>query len=119
MARNRASRRTQSKLWLKLRAELPDYVTHHSVTELMNYPDAVREFARYVARPAEEIRLDEAALLLARTEYPALDLPAQLARLDALAARAKCAPSQSPHANIASLNRLLFEEETFAGNEEI
>ena len=84
----------------------------------MNYPDAVSEFARYVARPAEEIRLDEAALLLARTEYPALDLSAQLARLDALAARAECDPGQSPHANIANLNRLLFEEENFAGNEE-
>jgi len=84
----------------------------------MNYPEAVREFARYVARPADQIRLDEAALLLARTEYPALDLPAQLARLDALAARAECNPRRSPRANIASLNRLLFEEENFAGNEE-
>src|SRR5271157_1604976 len=84
----------------------------------MEHPDVVGEFARYLARPEEEIRLDEAALLLARTEYPALDLPAQLARLDALAARAECDPGQSPHANIASLNRLLFEEENFAGNEE-
>ena len=83
----------------------------------MNYPEAVREFARYMARPAEEMRLDEAALLLARTEYPALDLSAQLARLDALAGRARCDPGLSPHANIASLNRLLFEEENFAGNE--
>jgi len=84
----------------------------------MNSPDAVREFARYVARPEEEIRLDVAALLLARTEYPALDLSAQMARLDALAARAECDPRQSPQANIANLNRLLFEEEKFGGNEE-
>jgi regulator of sirC expression with transglutaminase-like and TPR domain len=83
----------------------------------MDFPDAVAEFARYVARPAEEIRLDEAALLLARTEYPALDLPAQLARLDALAARAECDRDRPPHANIASLNRLLFDEENFTGNE--
>jgi regulator of sirC expression with transglutaminase-like and TPR domain len=83
----------------------------------MDHPDAVTEFALYVARPAEEIRLDEAALLLARTEYPALDLPAQLARLDALAARAECDPGLAPQANIAALNRLLFDEEKFAGNE--
>ena len=83
----------------------------------MENADAVSEFARYVGRPPEEIHLDEAALLLARTEYPALDLSAQLARLDALAARAECDPGQSPQANIASLNRLLFEEENFAGNE--
>jgi regulator of sirC expression with transglutaminase-like and TPR domain len=84
----------------------------------MNYTDAVHEFARYVARPTEEIHLDEGALLLARTEYPALDLPAQLARLDALAARVKCDPRRSPQANIASLNHLLFEVENFTGNEE-
>ncbi len=84
----------------------------------MNFPDPVREFAKYLARPAEEIRLDEAALLLARTEYPDLDLPAQLARLDGLAARAECSPGQSPKTNIARLNRLLFEEENFAGNEQ-
>jgi regulator of sirC expression with transglutaminase-like and TPR domain len=83
----------------------------------MEYPDAVSEFARYVARPVEKIRLDEAALLLARTEYPALDLPQQLARLDALAARAECDPGRPPQANIASLNRLLFEVENFSGNE--
>jgi regulator of sirC expression with transglutaminase-like and TPR domain len=84
----------------------------------MEYSDAVSEFARYVARPAEDIRLDEAALLLARTEYPALNLPAQLARLDALAARAQCNPRQPAHTNIANLNHLLFEEEKFTGNEE-
>jgi regulator of sirC expression with transglutaminase-like and TPR domain len=83
----------------------------------MNYPAAVGEFARYVARPVQDVRLDTAALLLARTEYPSLDVPAQLARLDALAARAQCDPGLSPHANILSLNRLLFDEEKFSGNE--
>jgi regulator of sirC expression with transglutaminase-like and TPR domain len=83
----------------------------------MDFSDSVSEFARYVSRPAEEIRLDEAALLLARTEYPSLDIAVQLARLDALAARAECDPGHPPHANIASLNRLLFDEENFAGNE--
>ena len=88
------------------------------VTELMNYPEAVREFARYVALPVEQIRLDVAALLLARTEYPALDLAAQLKRLDTLAARAECDPGLSPQVNIASLNQLLYDEEKFAGNDE-
>ena len=79
--------------------------------------DVVQEFAHYVALPPEQIRLDMAVLLLARTEYPSLDVAAQLARLDALAARAKCDPGQPPHANIANLNRLLFDEEKFVGNE--
>ena len=84
----------------------------------MNNSNAIREFADYVARPPEQIRLDEAALLLARTEYPSLDIAKQLARLDALAARAECDPSLSPDANIANLNQLLFEAEHFAGNED-
>lgn len=84
----------------------------------MEHPDPLREFAQYVALPVEEIRLDRAALLLARTEYPALDVSAQLARLDALAARAQCGPTLSPQANIASINQLLFEEENFSGNQE-
>jgi regulator of sirC expression with transglutaminase-like and TPR domain len=79
--------------------------------------DAAREFARYVARPPEDILLDRAALLLARTEYPALDIGGQLARLDALAARAQCGSHLPPRVNIANLNRLLFEEEGFTGNE--
>ncbi len=83
----------------------------------MEYSDPVREFAGYVARPAEEIRLDEAALLLARTEYPTLDFSGPMARLDTLAARAECDPGRSPHTNIANLNRLLFDVEMFAGNE--
>lgn len=84
----------------------------------MNYSGAIREFVGYVARPPEEICLDEAALLLARTEYPSLDLSQQLARLDALAARAQCDPGMAPQENIENLNRLLFDEENFAGNEE-
>lgn len=83
----------------------------------MSLPETVLDFARYVAKPEEEIRLDEAALLLARTEYPALHLSSQLTRLDALAARAECSPNLSPQDNIANLNRLLFEDEHFLGNE--
>jgi regulator of sirC expression with transglutaminase-like and TPR domain len=84
----------------------------------MNNPDAIREFAAYVAREPEQILLDEAALLLARTQYPGLDIPAQLARLDDLAGRADCNPDLPPQANITRLNQLLFEVENFAGNEE-
>jgi regulator of sirC expression with transglutaminase-like and TPR domain len=84
----------------------------------MNSPELVRDFSSYMERPADDIRLDMAALLLARTEYPSLDLPEQLARLDSLAGRAQCNAALSPHENIAHLNRLLFEEENFAGNEE-
>ena len=84
----------------------------------MDLTDAARELVQYLKLPEEEIRLDQAALLLARTEYPALDLAGQLARLDALAARLQCDPHHLPHQNISSLNHLLYEEENFTGNEE-
>ena len=84
----------------------------------MEYPDPVLEFAHYLKRAEEEISLDEAALLLARTEYPTLDIAHRLAQLDSLAARAECDPAEPPRSNIAGLNRLLFDEESFVGNEE-
>ncbi len=84
----------------------------------MDLPDTVHELAYYLKLPEGEICLDRAALLLARTEYRDLDVGAQLARLDALAARAECDPHRSPQKNIDGLNRRLFEEENFSGNEE-
>ncbi len=84
----------------------------------MELGDAGREFARLVRQPEEQIRLDEAALLLARTEYPRLNVAEQIERLDGLAARAKCSPVRPPRENIRALNRLLFEEEGFSGNDE-
>jgi regulator of sirC expression with transglutaminase-like and TPR domain len=84
----------------------------------MNIPDPIAEFVNYMTRPAEEIRLDVAALMLARTQYPQLDVDRQLTRLDALATRANCDIQRSPFENIDNLNRLLFKEEHFAGNDE-
>ena len=67
---------------------------------------AARErFASVVAR--DPIPLDEAALAIAAEEYPRLDPAAELARLDALAARVVVrAP---PPARAASLLRALRE----------
>ncbi|MDE3178218.1 MAG: transglutaminase family protein [Acidobacteriota bacterium] len=80
--------------------------------------DAVREFASFVGRQRDRIPLLEAALMIARTEYPRLDLPAQLRRFEDLARRLDANPGYSPHANILALNRLLFEEEALTGNEQ-
>lgn len=80
--------------------------------------DAVREFAARMRAEDERINLAEAALLIARTEYPDLDVAAQLRRLDALAEEALADPSFPPLANIQALNELLFEKVGLAGNEE-
>lgn len=74
-------------------------------------PTAPDRFADVVSRPEAEIPLDEAALLIAATAQSGLDVDAQLARLDALAAGC-------PEPTLAGLRRHLFEDLGFAGNRE-
>ena len=71
---------------------------------------AARAFARLVQGPEEEIRLDQAALLLAATARPALDVAAGLVRLDDLAAAC-------PEPTIDGLRHRLFTVEGFRGND--
>lgn len=78
----------------------------------------VQQWRQLVAREDEEINLAETALVLACTEYPQLDVAAQLARLDRMAAQVQVDPAGSPLANIQALNEYLFETEKFTGNEE-
>jgi regulator of sirC expression with transglutaminase-like and TPR domain len=80
--------------------------------------DPIRDFARLMEQTDEQIHLDEAALLLARTEYPKLDFAPPLECLDRLAARLDCDPNRSPLENVQGLNDLLFEQENFSGNTE-
>jgi regulator of sirC expression with transglutaminase-like and TPR domain len=80
--------------------------------------DPIQDFARLMQRAEEEFNLDEAALLIARTEYPHLNVPDQVGRLDALASRLHCDLSRPAIENIESMNKLLFEKEQFRSNEE-
>src|SRR5688500_11296494 len=87
---------------------------------------AARErFVKLARRPEEKIDLDEAALLIAAEEYPGLDVPAYLARIDALADRVRHyvqTPPPSVTAQdrdeiaFAALHRVLFEEERLEGD---
>lgn len=71
-----------------------------------------------VARPEEQIDLAEAALLVAKEEYPDLDVHAYLERLDALAseARARLRGLEAPRDVIGGLNAYLFHGQGFHGN---
>ena len=85
-----------------------------------SYRAALQGFAALV-NPAHEdasIDLAGAALAIARTEYPGLDIPYYVARLEALAHRLRGRMRNSPTARevIALLNRLLFDEEGLRGN---
>ena len=67
----------------------------------------------------EDIDLTRASLLIARTEYPDLDIEGYAARIDELAERAwKVAAGIDPQRTIAALNRVLFDEARFRGNRE-
>ena len=68
--------------------------------------------------PREHLNLAEAALVLARDDYPQLDIAAYLARIDALAQtlRARLRADIAPIDTLAMLSRYLFDELGFAGN---
>jgi len=86
----------------------------------MPYRAALDSFAALVkpARDDASIDLAEAALAIARTEYPALDVSYYVGRLDSLAQRVRGRMRSNPSARetIALLNRVLFDEEGLRGN---
>jgi regulator of sirC expression with transglutaminase-like and TPR domain len=75
-------------------------------------------FARLVSRPERTIDLAEAALLIAKEEYPGLEVDCYLSRLDAMATevRAQMGQTGDPHRLIAALNAYLFQDQGFHGN---
>ena len=87
---------------------------------------AARErFVRLARGPEEKIDLAEAALLIAAEEYPGLDIPAYLARIDELAQRVRRYVDSPPPGTSArhrdevaleALQRVLFVEERLEGD---
>lgn len=71
--------------------------------------DPTARFAELVAGPEELLPLDEAGLLIAAHANPEIDIPAQLAVLDDLAA-------QIGEPTLDGLRRLLFRDLGFTGN---
>ncbi len=80
--------------------------------------ETARLFARMMERGDEEIDLADAALLIARLEYPNLDAKAQLHRLDHMAKQVALAPDNASLEHVQSLNEFLFHREGFSGNQE-
>ncbi len=77
-----------------------------------------QRLSQLLADKAHAFDLAEAVLLLSQKEYPELDIPHYLRRLDTLAARARALlpPSAGQLERVAVLNRILFDEEGFQGN---
>lgn len=76
-----------------------------------------REFEAMVRRSDSEIDLATAALLIAREEYPSVDISLYLRRLDEMAAEARdrIGAEKHPHSIAIGLGRYLFAELGFAG----
>ena len=70
---------------------------------------ATQRFVELVQRPDEAVPLDESAMLIAAHADPDLDVAAELARIDGLAA-------VCPDATLDGLRRHLFEDFGLAGN---
>ena len=84
--------------------------------------NVARRIVEALRLPEAEPRLDVLALLIAEIEYPGLDRDRYLRRLAELAAKVRLPPAEAagpdPQAIIGTINRCLFEEEKFRGNEE-
>lgn len=85
-----------------------------------NKQQATEAFARLVEPGIEEehIELARAALTIARTEYPHLDIASYLGKLDELGARVRARMHSDQRASnmIEAVNSVLFEQEGFQGN---
>jgi regulator of sirC expression with transglutaminase-like and TPR domain len=80
--------------------------------------DPYREFRQAVDRPEDQIDLARAALTIALTDYPALNIDSYLERIDALAAEVvrRSDSDRDVYHSIAALNHVLFLQHAFHGN---
>jgi regulator of sirC expression with transglutaminase-like and TPR domain len=81
-------------------------------------PRSRRRLSDIVSREDGAIDLAEAALLVAHEEYPDLDVPGYLSRLDLMGAelRERLLEEPRPERAVMALNRYLFHEQGFKGN---
>ena len=82
-------------------------------------PELIESFAVFVGPGVddEDIDLICAALVIAGTEYPSLDLEAYAARIEELSRRvAGLVPDLDPHRALPAINQVLFEEVKLRGN---
>ena len=77
-------------------------------------------FSKAVSGPDQEIDLARVSLLIAAAEYPELNIALYLAKLDALAERARDLAAQEggSYRVLACVNYVLFSSEGFTGNRE-
>ena len=83
--------------------------------------ELIETFSVFVAPEIEDEKIDliRAALVIARSEYPNLDIEIYATRMEQLARRvAALVPEPDPRLALTALNRVLFEEMNLRGNRE-
>lgn len=87
---------------------------------MTNFDETLERFRLAVAGPAEGVPTVRAALLVAQTEYPDLDVISYERQIAALGERleARIHPSADTRSQLAEAHALLFAEYGFRGNEE-
>jgi regulator of sirC expression with transglutaminase-like and TPR domain len=87
---------------------------------MVNQSEARKLFAEMVSRKEGEIELAKAALLFAKEEYPDIDIDKYLRKIDLMAVEIKrrVGHNTDPYFLMSEINKYLFNEEGFRGNEE-
>jgi regulator of sirC expression with transglutaminase-like and TPR domain len=87
---------------------------------MINKSETQRLFIKMVSRKEEEVELAKASLLVAREEYPDLDVEKYLKKFELMADEIKrrIRHNSDPHFLISEINSYLFIEEGFRGNED-
>jgi regulator of sirC expression with transglutaminase-like and TPR domain len=82
--------------------------------------EARRMFRDFASAKIDRLDLARGALLIALEEYPRVDIPAYLARLDELTerVRARTSPTDPDVFKLGHIQAVLFDEENFNGNRE-
>ena len=90
------------------------------IIQRLSMQEADNKFLTFCLRQSEELDIEEGAFLLARTQYPDINLEAYGALFDSFAADLKEPVEQAGDAEsiVATINAFLFEQHEFAGNEE-
>jgi regulator of sirC expression with transglutaminase-like and TPR domain len=80
--------------------------------------ELVKTFSVFVSPDIEDEKIDliRAALVIARTEYPSLEIEEYASHVEGLARRVAAQASDSQESTIAALNRVLFDEAKLRGN---
>ena len=109
--------------WLRPHLLSPDPVLRRRVREIIRYFDQQAADIRFLAfclKHGEELDLEEGAWLFAATEYPDINIEGYRAVLDEYAAelRERISVEEDGGQMLGAINRYLFDELGFAGNEQ-